>query len=277
MNNAPNLGWTKDEVVGFVDESGSMGDGEPHVVAGLFFPSRHKERAQKIAEKLMKMTPPIPDRKGREKWPKAIALPREGFEIYVRDLCEIGCVWVRMTKTHLHEGEEALRSEARQVAQAFRKAAALLDGTNRLLLSPGATISAFEEEADRHPIYSFLVYRFLVDAARAFKQLKLVPLMNLCFDEKFQRKNEDVLQFLVRYVFYTELKEAGEFQVADIFGLNGPSAYRAYIGKDPDEPCLFLADIYAHASGMVAKGQDTDGCYSYFLSALTERCRSIRT
>lgn len=264
--------WPTIDLVGFVDESGNMTDGEPHVVAGLLFQSTDLGRARSIAGQLLKVTDPITTKGGKVRYGKAAGLRPEGDDIYVDALGKVRCHWFKMTKDHLNEGRDVVTASMQSVAEAFRFAKNELAGADRLDLSPGQLITAFEEEATRHPIYTFLAARWIQFVAQSYRSQKCRPSVKLCFDDKFQRRNSDVLALLCRFYFMTELAESGRPSFEQLFGLVPCHEFRAAIDSDEHESALFLADIYAHACGRVAKNLDSNGRYASFLKRIEDIC-----
>lgn len=262
---------TYHEFVGFVDESGDMRHGEPHVVAGLVFPQSFHGQCQSLAKKLMEMTPPKPLQAGNNKvkWPKAEMLPPEGLKLYVESLQQCGVRFINVTKECVTETkEQAARDMVAPIGTYLEPLVRNLRYADQCDLRISLLLRHFGEEARRHPFYFQMIRKWLQLAAQIYRNEGLVPLLKLTFDQKFQVHSEDVLNLLVRGEFYTAFANDPQHQLPAILGLSAATPFTAKVSRDPDVPCLYLADIYAHACGCVVKKRDPDGRFQKLLNNL---------
>lgn len=196
-------------------------------------------------------------------------LPEDGLVLYSQAIENRGVRFACVTK-HCDTEPRA------QAALDMRSAVALyleplvkrLAYADQLDLRVQLALKHFHDEANRHPFYFQMVKEWLKRVARHFHSDMRYPLLSLCFDFKFQWASRDLLNLLVRGQFYTTFADVVDFTLEQVFGLAGSCDFAARIGTDPKEPCLFLADIYAHANKRVAIGRDPDGRYRRFLDAL---------
>jgi hypothetical protein len=263
--------WPRDNYVGFVDESGDMREGEPHVIAGLVFREQYLAFVDSLGKRLMAMTPPLSPREpgGRLKWPKAEMLSKEGLELCAKELTNLGITFLRVKKVCDTETRaEAAKDMTSAVDDHLEPLLKLLSYADQRDLRVHIALKHFREEATRHPFYFQLVKDWLRRIARDFHARRCAPFLTLCFDFKFQWASRDLLNLLVRGQFYTTFAGVLDFSLAHIFGLGSSVDFVAKIGTDPKEACLYIADIYAHANGCVVKGRDSDGRQQRFLDAL---------
>lgn len=263
--------WSKDNYIGFIDESGDMREGEPHVVGGLVFLKSHFNAIDNVARTLMSMTPPQPARqRGKQsKWPKAEMLPEAGLDLYSQALENRGVLFARVTKYCDTEPRvQAALDMSNAVALYLDPLVKHLALADQLDLRVQLALKHFQDEANRHPFYFQMVKEWLKQVARHFYGARCYPLLSLCFDFKFQWASRDLLNLLVRGQFHTTFADVVDFRLEQVFGLASAYDFVARIGTDPKEPCLYLADIYAHANKRVAIGNDPGGRYRRFLDAL---------
>lgn len=269
----PDKPWSIEDAVGYIDESGSMVDGERHVMAGVFFPASSASRAENLASSLLRQTADYIDRKGRNKGPKAIMLPKFALEEFAEGMLKLPTLFVNQIIDCKSCLATSLQSDADRIVTSLRELQKHLKGADSLDIKPHLAIRQFEVECQKHPIYIPLLFYVLRGAAAGFRALRILPRVNLCIDEHLHPKKgdlppTDLIQFLLRWLFYSEFPKELPFSLADVFGLRGPSPLKARYGTDRNEPCLYLADIYAHSCGMVAKDIDPDGRHATLIQRI---------
>ncbi len=250
--------WVKQEVVGFVDESGNMNPriGEIHSVAALFAPKIRLSRLESLAGELRaRVAQRLPD-VGRVKgW----MLDRDELLAFAQGLTSIGVYTYRNKFTCTEGTVEKQAATVQSISCGLRTLLEELKGDDRLDIRPAMAIRQFADEGDRHPVYIELIYWVVRHMAKVFHEKRKVALLDLWVDRKFQLSNDLMANFIIRWLFYTQFAEQGQFTMADIFGLKGKREFNCVISTDSVRPALFLADVLAVCVGRVDRGQDADG------------------
>lgn len=152
-----------------------------------------------------------------------------------------------------------VQSEAMKLAEEIAALARTLPPSDLVDPRVETALHAIQYLAKERPIYLRRVGYVCKNLAGLFRELKLVPQLELVVDQSSSppqpRENwDDAIAIVHRLVLYSNFADVGEFSVRDVFGVSANSFYTVRTSRDIRDSGLFFVDLLAFLKRSAVEG-----------------------